>query len=83
MKIKFSDLMSKIPPQLFESVGAEHNVDKVNHKLTGQSLFQILLYNICEEDRISLRVIEESFERHQFIVYHKGDIIKTNRARLL
>lgn len=83
MKIKFSDLMSKISPQLFESVGAEHNVDKVNHKLTGQSLFQILLYNICEEDRISLRVIEESFERHQFIVYHKGDIIKTNRARLL
>jgi len=43
--VKFSELISKILRQLFETVGAEYKVDKVNHKLTGQSLFQILLYN--------------------------------------
>jgi hypothetical protein len=48
MEIKFSDLISKIPSKLFEKVCAEYKIDRPNHKLTGQSLFQILLYNICE-----------------------------------
>lgn len=80
MGIKFSDLVRKIPNKLFEEVGAEYKVDRANHKLTGQSLFQILLYNICEEDRISLRVIEESFQRHQFSIYHKGKKLKASKS---
>lgn len=80
MEIKVSDLVSKIPNKLFEEVGAEYKVDRPNHKLTGQSLLQILLYNICEEDRISLRIIEESFERHQFTLYHKGKELKASRS---
>ena len=61
MEVRFSDLVGKIPNKLFEEVGAEYKVDRPNHKLTGRSMFQILLYNICEEERISLRIIEESF----------------------
>ena len=80
MEIKFSDLVSKIPNKLFEEVGSEYKVDRPNHKLTGQSLFQILLYNICEEDKISLRIIEESFESHQFTLYHKGKAIKASKS---
>ncbi|MDX2050579.1 MAG: DUF4372 domain-containing protein [Rickettsiaceae bacterium] len=80
MEIKFSDLVSKIPNKLFEEVVSEYKVDRPNHKLTGQSLFQILLYNICEEDKISLRSIEESFERHQFTLYHKGKAIKASKS---
>jgi hypothetical protein len=80
MEIKFSDLVSKIPKKMFEEVDAEYKVDRPNHKLTGQCLFQILLYNICEEDRISLRVIEESFERHQFSLYHKGKELKASKS---
>lgn len=82
MEIKFSDLISKIPSKLFEEVGAEYKVDRPNNKLTGQALFQILLYNICEEDRISLRVIEESFQRHQCSLYHKGKKIKASKSGL-
>lgn len=52
MVVRYSELLSKIPDSLFELVGAEYKIDKVNHKLTGKSLFQILLYNICEEDKI-------------------------------
>ena len=80
MKLNFSDILRKVPSKLFEEVGAEYKVDRPNHKLTGQSLFQILLYNICEEDRISLRVIEESFERHQFVLYHKGKELKASKS---
>jgi len=80
MKIKLSSLLSKIPNKLFQEVGAEYKVDRPNHKLTGQALFQILLYNICEEDKISLRIIEESFNRHQFTLYHKGKELKASKS---
>jgi hypothetical protein len=80
MAIRFSELVSKLPSKLFEEVEAEYKVDRANHKLTGRSMFQMLLYNICEEDRISLRVIEESFERHQFSLYHKGKELKASKS---
>jgi hypothetical protein len=80
MQVNVSDLMNKIPGNLFENVNAEFKVDRYNHKLTGQSLFQILLYNLCEEDKISLRVIEDSFNSHQFKVYHNGTQIKASKS---
>lgn len=80
MVVRYSELLSKIPDSLFEWVGAEYKIDKLIHKLTWKSLFQILLYNICEEDKISLRVIEESFEEHQFTVYHKGNIVRASKS---
>lgn len=82
MEIKFSDLMSKIPNKLFEEVEAKYKVDRPNHKITGCALFQVLLFNICEEDTISLRVIEESFERHQFDLCHKGKKLKASKSGL-
>ncbi len=80
MQVKFSDLMACVPDTLFEKVSAEYKVDRYNHKLTGQSLFQILLYNLCEEDRISLRVIEDSFNNHQFKLYHNGKPLKASKS---
>lgn len=80
MQVLFSDLMAKVPKRLFEEVSAEFKVDRHNHKLTGQSLFQILLYNLCEEDKISLRVIEDSFNSHQFKLYHKGKPLKASKS---
>lgn len=80
MQVLFSDLMAKVPKELFEEVDAEFKVDKRNHKLTGQSLFQILLHNLCEENQISLRVIEDSFNNHKFKVYHNGKEIKASKS---
>lgn len=80
MQVYFSDLMKKVPKNLFEEVGAKYKVDRYNHKLTGESLFQILLYNLCEEDRISLRVIEDSFNAHQFKLYHNGKALKASKS---
>lgn len=80
--MRFSQLMSKIPLKLFNELNGEYQVDRPNHKLTGKSLFQILLYNICEEDRLSLRVIEESFDRHQLRLYHKGKPLKASKSGL-
>lgn len=80
MQVLFSDLMAEVPQKLFEEVNAEFKVDRYNHKLTGQSLFQILLYNLCEEDKISLRVIEDSFNNHQFKLFHKGKPLKASKS---
>jgi hypothetical protein len=80
MQVYFSDLMAHVPENLFNEVGAELKVDRYNHKLTGKSLFQILLYNLCEEDRISLRVIEDSFNNHQFKLYHNGKPLKASKS---
>lgn len=80
MQVYFSDLMARVPENLFNKVGAELEVDRYNHKLTGKSLFQILLYNLCEEDKISLRVIEDSFNNHQFKLYHNGKPLKASKS---
>jgi len=80
MQVLFSDLMAKVPKKLFEEVGAEFKVDRYNHKLTGQSLFQILLYNLCEENQVSLRVIEDSFNNHQFKLHHNGKVLKASKS---
>lgn len=80
MQVLFSDLMEKMPKQLFDEINAEFKVDRCNHKLTGQSLFQILLYNLCEEDQISLRVIEDSFNKHQFKIFHNGKAITASKS---
>ena len=82
MKIKYSDLLSKIPNGLFESVSLEYKVDRPNNKLTGKSLFNILLYNICEEDEISLRIVEASFRKHQFMLYKDGKKLKASKSGL-
>jgi len=79
-KVNFSDIMTKIPKDLFEKVNAEFKVDRYNHKLTGQSLFNILLYNLCQEDKISLRIVESSFNNHQFKVYHDGEEIRASKS---
>jgi len=80
MQVYFSDLMARVPKNLFNEIGAELKIDRYNHKLTGKSLFQILLYNLCEEDKISLRVIEDSFNNHQFKIYHNGKPLKASKS---
>lgn len=80
MQVNFSDLMACLPSNIFTQVSAEYSVDRYNHKLTGQSLFQILLYNLCEEDKISLRVIEDSFNTHQCKIYHRGKLLKASKS---
>lgn len=82
MSLTFTEMMGKIPPTLFEEVSGEFPVDRCNHKLTGQTIFSLLLYNLCEEDRISLRVIEDSFSHHGLKILHKGKPIKASRSGL-
>ena len=72
--------MARVPKNLFNKVGAEFKVDRYNHKLTGKLLFQILLYNLFEEDKISLRIIEDSFNNHQFKIYHNGKPLRASKS---
>lgn len=82
MSITFSEIMNKIPSKLFEDTRCEYPVDRCNHKITGKTLFELLLYNLCEENRISLRVIEDSFSHHGLKIMHKGEKIKVSRSGL-
>ncbi len=83
MSIKVSELIKLVPEELLDRLSAKTKVDKSNtYKLTGKSVFQILFYSLVEEDRASLRVIEDVFKRQGFKFYYNGDEIKSSRSGL-
>ena len=83
MSIKVSELLNLIPENLLDELGAKTKVDKKNtYRLTGKAVFEILFYSLLEEDRTSLRVIEDILKRQNFKFYHKGTEIKGSRSGL-
>lgn len=76
----YSNLMTAIDQKVFDDLSAEIKVDKCNHKITGQTLFSVLLYNICETNRNSLRVMQESFNAHTVHIKHKNKPIKMSKS---
>lgn len=80
MNIEYSDLIKKIPVNLLDELSAKYKINTYNHKLTGQSLFTILLYNICDPNEISLRAIEENFDSHNLGIYHKNKRLRASKS---
>lgn len=80
MGVNVSELFKAIPQKLFDKASAKCPVDRHNNKLTGQTLFKVLLYNLCEDSSISLRTISKSFERHQFLLYHNGRKLTASKS---
>lgn len=76
----YSNLITAIDQKVFDDLSAEIKVDKCNHKITGQTLFSVLLYNICEANRTSLRVMQESFNAHTVHIKHKNKSIKMSKS---
>lgn len=76
----YSNLIEAIDQKVFDDLNAEIKIDKCNHKITGQALFSILLYNISETNRLSLRVMQESFNAHTTQIKHKNKVIKMSKS---
>ena len=76
----YNNLIEALDQKIFDELNAEIKVDKCNHKITGQALFSILLYNIIETNRLSLRVMEESFNSHTVNIKHKNKAIKMSKS---
>lgn len=64
--INVLELLDEIPQELFDRLGAEHQVDYKAKKLHGQQLFQLLLYGLLSGKELSLRVLEELYQTPVF-----------------
>ncbi len=64
MRVK--QLLQLIPDGQLEMLGAESKVDYQVKKLTGKSVFQLILLSMINNERASLRVMESVFHSMQF-----------------
>lgn len=60
------DLLELLPTSLLDSLSVETGVDYKVHKLRGRLMFNLLLYGMLEEDRLSLRTLEDCFRSSKF-----------------
>jgi transposase len=64
MRVK--ELLQFIPDQELEMLAAESQVDYQVKKLTGKTMFQLILFSLLNSERVSLRVMEALFHSMQF-----------------
>lgn len=64
MRVK--KLLELIPDQQLEMLSAESKVDYQVKKLTGKTVFQLILFSMINSERASLRVMEAMFHSMQF-----------------
>ena len=57
-RISITELLTLIPPTLFEELNATIEVDKWVKKLKADVLFKLVLYSLLNTERLSLRVLE-------------------------
>ena len=60
------EVINLIPQQLFEFLSVETQVDYQVKKLTGETIFKLILFSMLENDKLSLRVMEGFLESAQF-----------------
>jgi methyltransferase-like protein len=64
--MQFSKLLSLIPKKELEFLSAETKVNHQVKKLSGAIMFKLILYSLLENNRSSLRVMEEYFSSAKF-----------------
>jgi len=56
------EVIDLIPQKLFEFLSVETQVDYQVKKLTGETIFKLILFSMLENDKLSLRVMESFLE---------------------
>lgn len=59
----YKEIIAKLPSAELEKIGEVVGVDYRVRKLTGENVFNLLLYSILEKNELSLRTIEENYRR--------------------
>lgn len=78
MKVK--ELLNLIPDEILEKIGKDVVVDKVNNKLTGKTIFKVLLFSLAETTRISLRTVERVYNSALFNQFAEKSISKSRHS---
>jgi len=60
------ELINLIPVGLFEFLSVETQVDHQVKKLTGETIFKLILFSMLESNKLSLRVMESFLASAQF-----------------
>lgn len=71
--MKAKALIELIPDHLFEFLATETQVDYKVHKLTGRTMFQLILYTLLTTKKGSLRVMETVFQSYAFKIFSKTE----------
>jgi hypothetical protein len=64
--MKAKELLELIPDEHLEVLAAESRVDFQVKKLSGKTIFQLILFSLLNAERVSLRVMEDLFHSMQF-----------------
>jgi hypothetical protein len=67
------ELLDLLPIKIFDDLTKSTSIDYKVHKLTGKSMFSLLLYGLLEEDRMSLRTLEDTFNGSKFKFFFNID----------
>jgi len=78
-KISAKQLLEHIPEELMAKISARSEVDHYSKVLHGKKVFYLLLYGILENDRMSQRSLEDTFNDRIFKMLFKLDPDETVR----
>jgi hypothetical protein len=67
------ELFDLLPVKLFDDLIKTTGIDYKVQKLTGKSMFSLLLYGLLEEERMSLRTLEDTFNGSKFKFFFNID----------
>lgn len=76
-------IIELIPAELFDFLAIETKVDYQVKKLTGKSVFKLILFSMLETDKLSLRVMESflTSSKFQYFVQEEDMCVKYNSIR--
>ena len=77
------ELLDLLPSKSLEDLNESTGVDYKVHKLTGERMFHLLLYGLLQEDRMSLRTLEDTFNGSKFKFFFNIDKTITTKFNSL
>ena len=77
------DIIGLIPDELFDFLSLETKVDYQVKKLTGESVFKLILFSMLDSNKLNLRVMERFLESSKFKCFVDNDdlSVKYNSIR--
>lgn len=71
-----NDLLKLIPPDTFQNLAVETNVDTQVKKLSGEVMFKLILFSMLNSNKLSLRVMETFLHSAKFKSFTHYDILE-------
>src|SRR5689334_19552850 len=76
LSMTVNDLLKLIPPDTFQNLAVETNVDTQVKKLSGEVMFKLILFSMLNSNKLSLRVMETFLHSAKFKSFTHYDILE-------